>query len=504
MIYISIYFGIILGHIIRFFRPGHKNRVKTNNHHITLLNIILFLPRVIFLLIKQILFGFQKGILFFISCIKRIICSIRQAYHRGKIKVNQIRQSAAAKYRLWLSKKQSQLLSHDNIYIIAKTAKVYSDSSNIVRLLEYNNVKNHCQKFGDKYIELEATQERPVCIPKFWEITEEKIENHFSPAVYLAILSNITVSGGSSILLTESECLYDPFMEDTEGRLDIKFSNVIGNVNGKIIVEMKPPKRKFAEGIFLMGFASYNYYHFTIEIMSRLKYIDAFEEYRHAPILIDQVMATIPQFREVVEKFNCLHHPIIEVSPDETVKIQKLIYPSYNTWMPINVKKRELIQTKDFLIAKSGLNNIRSYIPFQEKSTGDHIFISRKNLTAARLGNEPDVVELFQKYGFNIVYTEGLTYEQQIELFQNAKCVVGASGAALTNIVYCHPGTDIVCIIPEDYHFYMYSTMAHLLDLHPIFLDAHVTVRTAYTASDIFEVDLNYCERFLKHYLSNN
>lgn len=76
---------------------------------------------------------------------------------------------------------------------------------------------------------------------------------------------------------------------------------------------------------------------------------------------------------------------------------------------------------------------------------------------------------------------------------------MGTSGAALTNIIYCQEGANIICIIPEEYNFQMYSTIAYMLNLNPIFLDAKVVYRTAYTASDLFELDLEYCERFLKN-----
>jgi len=327
-----------------------------------------------------------------------------------------------------------------------------------------------------------------------------EIEYFKSPDIYIAELEMAYIKGGSSLVMVKDCCLYDPLAEDEEGRLDVKFSNVVGEIGGYYLVAEKRNVNCIDNGIFLMGFASYNYYHLTVEIMSRLGYIDAFEEYRELPLLVDGIMMKIPQYRDLVEKFNTYNHPIIEIGSDEMVKVKKMIYPSYNTWMPINVKEREMVYPRDFIIAQSALDNIRAHsINLREKKE-KKIIISRKNAINTRLKNEVEVVRLFEKYGFEVVHTEDLTYEEQVELFHQAKCVVGTSGAALTNIVYCQENTDIICIIPEEYKFYMYSTIAYMLHFNPLFLDAKVVEKTAYTAADIFELDINYCERFLEKY----
>ncbi|WP_022756268.1 hypothetical protein [Butyrivibrio fibrisolvens] len=37
------------------------------------------------------------------------------------------------------------------------------------------------------------------------------------------------------------------------------------------------------------------------------------------------------------------------------------------------------------------------------------------------------------------------------------------SGAALTNVVYCNPGTVFGCIIPRKYEFCIYSSIAYMV-----------------------------------------
>lgn len=484
MAYLSIWLGIIFGYILRvfhFFVPARRTK-EPRRISFSIVGSIRNMFRHIASLLRALCFAICSAI----SSVWKII---RQKLHSFKYSVLQ-----------WWSVQKANLLANANIYIMMKTASIYARPGNTVRLITFRSIKEYCRINKEGYIVLEPVQDRPVCIPEYYELSGQQIEFYPSPEIYLAGLHNVTISGASSIILTEHECLYDPFIEDTQERLDIKFSNVVGKIKENLIVEMNPAVQIIEEGIFLMGFASYNYYHFTVEIMSRLKYADSFEEYRQLPLIVDSIMTQVPQFYEILQKFNCFHHPIITIKPNETMTVKHLIYPSYNTWMPINVKDREMILTSDFIMAKSGLDNIRSYLDLEPHPQEKCIFISRKNLKATRLGNEAEIVELFREYGFEIVHTEDLTYDEQIALFHSAKCIAAASGAALTNIVYCQPQTDIVCIIPEEYRFFAYSTMAYQLQLHPVFLSARVTQKTAYTASDIFELDPAYCRRFLQSY----
>lgn len=512
MIYISIYLGIFCGYILRFFKTferifqrNNKKQSATSHHTLQYTlhcagHFISVISKGIFRGILLICFTVRNRVLTLLSIVKTGIIRLKQFLSHARHFTLHWIQHCCLSVKRWWQLQKSQLLSHSFIYIWAKVTDVYSESGNKVKLLSYSNIKQYCLKHNEKYIVLEPPQDRPVCIPAFFERSEEKIVSFTSPEVYLAQLHNVTISGQSSIILSENECLYDPFISDTDKRLDIKFSNVIGNINGQILVETAPTCKTISEGIFLMGFASSNYYHLCVEIMSRLKYVDSFEEYHKLPIIVDKIMLKVPQYCEILKAFNRCKHPIIEIGKSDTFKVEKLIYPSYNTWMPINVKKREMIRPSDFLLAQSGLENIRSYIKFASVKQDRKIFISRKNTAAARLGNENAIASLFQKYGFEIIHTENLTYMEQVALFHSAQCVAGASGAALTNIIYCQPDTEIICIIPREYEFYMYSTIAYMLNLKSVYLDARVTQKTAYTASDIFELDENYCERFLKQY----
>ena len=125
--------------------------------------------------------------------------------------------------------------------------------------------------------------------------------------------------------------------------------------------------------------------------------------------------------------------------------------------------------------------------------------ISRSNTNNSRLVKENNISELFEKNGFKIVRLEDCSYEEQIDLFSNSSVIVGSSGAALTNIVYCKPGTTIVCIVPEQYHFYMYSTIAHLNNLKCLFISPEIVEKTKYMSMDKWKLDEKSCLKLIEY-----
>lgn len=81
------------------------------------------------------------------------------------------------------------------------------------------------------------------------------------------------------------------------------------------------------------------------------------------------------------------------------------------------------------------------------------IFLDRSssNYNHCQIENLSDVKNLINKKNFGIYKPENLTLEKQIYLFKNASVVLGAHGAAFTNIIFCKPKTKVIELIPTDH-----------------------------------------------------
>lgn len=368
---------------------------------------------------------------------------------------------------------------------------------NIYRIL---STKEYVQRYekSEKFEIIEEGRSRTVCIPEYFEKREEELEYFISPDIYIAEIQNVCLIGGSNALTVRDVLLNDIAYYDKENRVDIRYSAIRSVINGVAIIEDQEECVEIEKGINLVGAASFNYYHLVVEILSKLTFVDKKAEYHHCPILVDEVVLKIPQFYAALKCVNKFEHPIIKIEKGKKYSVNSLVIPSSVVWMPTNVYYKKKFRTSDFLISEMALNNIREAVGvIQEQKPEKNIFISRKNTKTVRLKNEKVVRELFAENGFEIVFTEEMTFREQVECFGRARCIVAASGAALTNIIFCQPGTIIGCIFPLEHNFYMYSTIAYLLKLRPFFLDGQIVERTPYISADSFIVDEDYVRRYI-------
>lgn len=107
---------------------------------------------------------------------------------------------------------------------------------------------------------------------------------------------------------------------------------------------------------------------------------------------------------------------------------------------------------------------------FGHPSPHEKIYISRLNYSRKGsstriLLNEELLIEALEKEGFKIIFPETLSIKEQIKVFSSARFVVGPSGSALFNMVFCYPGTKLIDIESEPFHLHAHCSLFSSLDL---------------------------------------
>lgn len=323
------------------------------------------------------------------------------------------------------------------------------------------------------------------------------------PIRYVAELHNISILSGGSFLLSDENSAY---MDDIQCLYSdmqyVRSDDVVMSNKHAIWVRQYDSEKIIEKGIFLIGFRSTNYYHLTIEILSRLKYVDDLQKYNDWPILIDSDVCNVPQYRELVDTINIFNHPIIYVNKGIKYKVNSLIYPSPNTWVPFCIKQNRILDSKDLRFSREAFLNIRSSSlkNVENRNVFRRIFVSRANAGFQRLVNEKEIQALFEKYGFEIVYPENMSYRQQVLVFHEAKCIAGMSGAAMTNLIYCADNATYITFSNDSNEMYFYPTIARLMGLECHILPAEIYEDTGRISTSTFIADVEECERYLKSF----
>lgn len=391
----------------------------------------------------------------------------------------------------------------DFLYIVYNSFFSEDKDPGIKRI---KGVRDYCLSNNIEIHTLLDGEECNIINPGFFMGRKEEIVKKVTPEVYCTFLENAEVVGNSSAVLMGRYLLNDAKANDSENRIDIRDNVIrIGFKKSALITTDRGHKNEYDKAISLLGSASSNYYHLLIETIARLVVIDSKGISADYPLLIDEAVSKVGQYSEAIDYFNVNKREIIYVSQCEKVKVRSLLYISPIVWMPMNTYDRYALRVNDFALCYSAIRLLREMVKdIEPDHRYDRIFISRVNTANSRLRNEKEISELFVNNGFKIVRTEEMSFREQVACFKAARWIAGASGAALTNTVFCEPGVILSCIIPSENNFCLYSTIIGCVGGNNYFLEPQIIHKDPYAALDIIELDTDYATAYMEEVSKNN
>lgn len=216
----------------------------------------------------------------------------------------------------------------------------------------------------------------------------------------------------------------------------------------------KGQTHKVARGIAIIGSNDTNYYHWVIEVLSKLQFMSELPiEYENFPILLSEQALKIPSIKAYI-KYLKISQSIIYLKSNLYYEVEDLLYISPTNYMVGNFKKGSVYGAENNFIRDESLEYLRGSLlshltKDNEIDMPSRVFLARKGVT--RDYNQAEVFALVKAYGFEAVYLEDLTLLQQVSLMKNAKVIIGPTGAAWTNLIFCEPETLVLCWMAEEY-----------------------------------------------------
>jgi len=135
------------------------------------------------------------------------------------------------------------------------------------------------------------------------------------------------------------------------------------------------------------------------------------------------------------------------------------------------------------------------------KNYPSHFYITRNDSRSRNVLNENELIALLNSFGFTTLSLSGLSFEEQVRLFNNAEVIVSPHGAGLANLVFCKTGTKIIEIFSKGWVGTMYYDLAQKLGLEYYYQLDNVSASPASAAEakhKHFMVDLAAVEKTLR------
>lgn len=185
-----------------------------------------------------------------------------------------------------------------------------------------------------------------------------------------------------------------------------------------------PTKKINLPSAISLQYAWMNYWHFYNDILGQLKLADDAGLPFDTPIIVPAGIRDMNYF-----------NAFMSLSPN--LKNRNWIFQDKST----QVHCREAHFFNTFWNHRKNFDGVLNYIDFNHERKllnpgNNRVFISRKKIRGRNIVNIEAVTKVLSKYEFKFIDCEDLTISEQIDVFQNAGCIIGIHGAGLTNIIY--------------------------------------------------------------------
>lgn len=365
------------------------------------------------------------------------------------------------------------------------TRKAKEWTSQHYRLLPVSTCKEYAVNNDVTYTVLKEGEKALVTPVRYVDEPIREDVMGFLPERYFCLLRNVEIIGASNVVIGKDSFIYDLLAnkKETYNITDIGLFRVWNSpvrLGKKYLPCYQIEGEKIEKGINFVGNFSGNYYHYIYEILVKWYLVDKMDIPPDVPVIVDASARKIPQFAELLHIFSS-GRDVIYVERGELRRVNELYYPSMVNFIPPNLKKMEDLRTEDVVFDLDSISYLRTHFLSCMGETGSihqntpkKFFISRKN-TKWRQYNEDEVIKVVVSKGYEVVYPEMMTVKEQFSLFNNADEIVAASGAAISNIICCRPGTKVLVLVSVRIDGAIFSTIAKTLGIDMRYMVGTIT-----------------------------
>lgn len=342
-----------------------------------------------------------------------------------------------------------------------------------------------------------VTTPLPVVFPK--SSRKHRIPPHTGyefPEIYIAEVHNALVTGGTNLIMIDDSVichdLYDFTHDYTAEEMD--WRAYIWPHRQRIAWRMSTaPTRELDRAACFTDACAHNYAHWMTEVLPRIHLFCRAEGTSEVPLIVNDGL-----HNNLMESLRAVagdKREIVTLPTGICVGVEHLSLTSVTGYIPFDRRFNRLKNHSHGRFSPFALLSLCQCLQAKPGepscSTIRRVFVKR-NSGIRNITNTREIEEHLVARGFSVIEPEYLTHAQQIALFSNADVVIGATGAAMANLIFCKPTAKIIIMI-SDYKFMPYwywQNMACAVGNRVTYVLGKCTGPRAYLHSD-FTVNLS-------------
>jgi len=196
-----------------------------------------------------------------------------------------------------------------------------------------------------------------------------------------------------------------------------------------------------SEAIFLMGRVDENWYHFLLDTLPRLLFLENLPA--HIPLLVrNDIPETSKEFLQ-----NITSRQVIEVDASDILYVGKLhVIPGRSTIFDSRPPKGMSQVELSPLVTKLLRDKVLKVLPINSNlHLEERIFFKRKSVTRNVI-NWSKIRQILVCFSFREIPLDTEFFRDQVKVFFTANFVVSPGGAVLSNIIFMKPGSKLLAL----------------------------------------------------------
>lgn len=284
-------------------------------------------------------------------------------------------------------------------------------------------------------------------------------DQYIFPDVVETLIADGLVIGASNLVIANNEVVHHDlyhFSNDFTSEEMHCRSFVWPSRNRITWLDSFETLEEIAEAAVFTDACAMNYAHWMTEVLPRVNIFCANEKNINIPIIVnDHLHSNILESLKIIAGTN---RKIITIQKNQALLVHRLYVISVVGYVPFGRRTNRLKNSSHGLFSPDALMSLKDrVIKYYENDfhANKNKFYIKRNSNLRNITNQDEVEELLVKYGFSIVEPEKISFKDQVEIFHNAEVIIGATGAAFGNIIFCQPTAKVIIMI-SDYKYMPY------------------------------------------------
>jgi capsular polysaccharide biosynthesis protein len=236
--------------------------------------------------------------------------------------------------------------------------------------------------------------------------------------------------------------------QPVQGSVMARSGDDVAGFNTKVerLAETPNIPRRDGTSAVIQGPGARNYFHWTTEIMPRLYALRDYIQQGHGRI--DRILLFYAKpdayITDSIRIFFPDLEPLCEYATETMLKLERCLF---------FVDPRSYVDTGSRFKTTTARfsDELERRLATDRRKANRVIIVSRGDAPTRRLVNEPELTESLKDLGAECIPLGTLDFAGQMALMAEARLLIGAHGAGLTNMMFCRPGCGVIEITSTQY-----------------------------------------------------